>query len=294
MAISSPGIGSGLDVNNIVTQLMNVEKQPLTLLDQKEASFQAQLSAYGTLRGALSSFQSAVSGLDSLSTFQGITAKAADSSIVSASATTSSAAGAHDIDVTQLAQAQSLLAVGQASTSATIGSGTTTTLTFDFGTISGGTLSNGLYSGASFTQDGTQTSGSVTIDSSNNSLQGIRDAINNANIGARASIVNDGSGTPYRLTVTGTGTGASHNLRIGVNGDAAIARLLAYDAGGVQNLTQTQAAQDAKLTLDGVSVSSASNTVTDALEGVTLQLAAKGTTQVTIARDTTAVRTACA
>jgi flagellar hook-associated protein 2 len=292
MAISSPGIGSGLDVNNIVTQLMNVEKQPLTLVDQKEASFQARLSAYGTLRGALSSFQSAVGGLDNLSTFQAITAKASDTTIVSASATTSASAGVHDINITQLAQTQSLLAVGQASTSAAIGSGTTTTLTFDFGTVSGGTLSNGVYSGASFTQDGTQTSGSVTIDASNNSLQGIRDAINSANIGVRASIVNDGSGTPYRLTLSSTGTGASHSLRIGVSGDAALAGLLAYDAGGVQNLTQTQAGQDAKLTLDGVSVSSASNTLTDALEGVTLQLAAKGTAQVTVARDTAGVRAA--
>ena len=72
MAISSPGIGSGLDINNIVTQLMNVEKQPLTLLDRKEASFQAQLSAYGTLRGSLATFQTAVTGLDSLATFRSV------------------------------------------------------------------------------------------------------------------------------------------------------------------------------------------------------------------------------
>src|SRR6185503_13467884 len=97
------------------------------------------------------------------------------------------------------------------------------------------------------TQDGAQTSGTVTIDSSNNSLQGIRDAINSANVGVRASIINDGSGTPYRLTLTSTATGASHSVRVSVSGDAALQSLLGYDASGTQNLTQTQTAQDAKL-----------------------------------------------
>src|SRR5215212_2764073 len=209
MAISSPGIGSGLDISSIVTQLMNVEKQPLTLLDQKEASFQAQLSAYGTLRGSLSSFQTAVSGLDNLATFRSVSSTSSDAGIATASATADAAAGVHDLDITQLAKTHAVSAAGQTTTTATIGSGISTTLTFDFGTIAGGSLTNGVYTGATFTQDGTQTSGTVTIDSTNNSLQGIRDAINKANIGVRASIVNDGSGTPYRLTLTGKTTGVS-------------------------------------------------------------------------------------
>src|SRR5690349_7481359 len=137
MAISSPGIGSGLDVNGIVTQLMNVEKQPLTLLDQKEASFQSQLSAYGTLRGALASFQTAVSGLNNLATFTAVSATSADSTIVSSSAATGATAGVHSLDVSLLAQAHSIAGAGQASTTATIGSGVSTTLTFDFGSITG-------------------------------------------------------------------------------------------------------------------------------------------------------------
>ncbi len=292
MAISSPGIGSGLDVNSIVSQLMNVEKQPLTLLDQKEASFQSQLSAYGTLRGALSNFQTAVSGLDNLSTFQAISTTSSETSVLTAAATVDAPTGVHDLNVTQLAQAQALVATGQSSITATIGSGASTTLTFDFGTIAGGTLSSGLYSGATFTQDGTQTSGSVVIDSSNNSLQGIRDAINNANIGVRASIINDGSGTPYRLTLTSNSTGAAHSIRVGVSGDAALATLLSYDASGTQNLTQTATAQDAKLSIDGVNVSSASNSVTGALDGVTLKLLDKGASQVTIARDSSGAKAA--
>jgi flagellar hook-associated protein 2 len=79
----------------------------------------------------------------------------------------------HNISVSQLAQAQTISTPGQASTTGTIGAGTST-LTFQFGTISGGTSTGGVYSGASFTQDAAQASGTVTIDSTNNSLQGIR------------------------------------------------------------------------------------------------------------------------
>jgi flagellar hook-associated protein 2 len=292
MALSSPGIGSGLDVNNIVTQLMNVEQQPLTLLDQKEASYQAQLSAYGNLRGALAGFQSAVSGLDSLAKFEAVTATPANASVLSASAGANAPVGTHSLNVTQLAQAQSLVAAGQSSLTAAIGSGASTVLTFDFGTISGGALASGVYTGASFVQDGTQPSGSVSIDSSNNSLQGIRDAINGAQIGVTASIVNDGSGTPYRLALSSASSGASHSLRISVNGDAALQSLLSYDASGTQNLTQTAAAADANLTVDGVSVSSASNTVSGAIDGVTLTLAATGSTSVTVAGDVSGAKSA--
>src|SRR3954449_9770540 len=227
MAISSPGIGSGLDINNIVTQLMNVEKQPLTLLDRKEASFQAQLSAYGTLRGTLASFQTAVSGLDSLATFRAVSSTSSDISVATSSATADAAAGVHDLNIAQLAKTHAIAAAGQASTTATIGSGVSTTLTFDFGTVAGGTLANGVYTGASFTQDGTQTSGTVTIDSTNNSLQGIRDAINKANIGVTASIVSDGGTTPNHLVIKSNKTGETSSMKIGVSGDQALSDLLA-------------------------------------------------------------------
>ena len=291
MALSSPGIGSGLDVNNIVTQLMNVERQPLTLLDQKEASFQAQLSAYGGLRGALATFQSAVSALDNRSKFRSLSATASNTSVLSANASANALVGNHTVNVTQLAQAQSLVAGGQSSTTAAIGSGAATTLTFDFGTIGGGTLASGVYTGATFSQDGSQPSGTLTIDSTNNSLSGIRDAINAAHIGVTASIVNDGSATPYRLALSSNSSGASHSLRIDVSGDATLASLLGYDPAGAQNLTQSSAAQDAGLTVDGVSVTSASNNVTGAIEGVTLSLIAAGSSGVSVAHDVSAAKT---
>ncbi|HJV88521.1 MAG TPA: flagellar filament capping protein FliD [Noviherbaspirillum sp.] len=293
--ISSPGIGSNLDVNGIVAKLMSVDSQPLTVLQKKEASYQAKLSAYGTLKGALSSFQNAVTSLASPSTFQTLNAISSDSSVFTASASSSAVAGNYSVSVGTLAQAQSLSSAAQSSTTSSIGTGTSTTLTFQFGTISGGTLTNGVYAGASFSQDATQATGTVVIDSTNNSLQGIRDAINAAHIGVTASIVNDGNATsPYHLVLASSNTGLSKSMKItSSGGDASITNLLGYDPTGTQNLTQATAAQNASLTVNGISITSASNTVTDAISGVTLNLAkANSSANLALSNNTSAVTTA--
>ena len=292
MAISSPGIGSNLDVNSIVTQLMSIERQPLLALDTKEASFQAQLSAYGNLKGTLSAFQTSVAALNSVSRFQARTVTSSDLGVATATATSIASVGSFSLNVTQLAQSHAVVAAGQASVSAAIGAGASTTISFQFGTITGGTLTNGVYTGATFTQDGTQSSGSVTISAENNSLAGIKDAINNANVGVTASIVGDGSATPYRLVLQSTSTGANVSMKVSVTGEAAIANLLSYDPAGTQNLTQTLAAQDAAFTVNGLALTSRTNTVSTALQGVNLTLAKVGTSTLTVARDTASIQTA--
>jgi flagellar hook-associated protein 2 len=293
MALSSPGVGSNLDVNSIVGQLMATERRPVSLLDQKEAGYQAKLSAYGSLKSALASFQSSMSGLNSVSRFQSLSATAADTTILTASAGSTAAPGSYTVVAGPLlAQAQTIAAAGRTSTSAAIGAAVTTTLTFKFGTISGGTLTDGVYSGATFTQDATQVTGTVTLDSSNNSLQGIRDAINAADIGVTATVVNDGGASPYRLVLASNATGTSKSMKISVAGDATLQGVLAYDPEGTQNLTQSTAAQNAALTVNGIAVSSASNTVTGAIQGVTLNLAKAGTTTLSVARDTAAAQSA--
>jgi len=293
MPVSSPGIGSNLDVNGIVSKLMAVESQPLKLLQKREASFQAKITAYGTIKGALSSFQSAISSLNSVSKFQAFTASSSDTSVVTASAATTATPGSYAITVGTLAQAQSISSAGQASTTAAIGAGGSTTLTFEFGTISGGALASGVYTGASFTQNASQATGTVTINNTNNSLQGIRDAINAANIGVTASIVSDGSATnPYHLLLTSKSTGQAQSMKISVSGDASIASLMNYDPAGTQNFTQTVAAQNASLTVNGQSINSASNAVTGAIAGVTLNLAKAGSSTLTVANDTAAVTSA--
>lgn len=289
MGIQSTGIGSNLDVNSLITKLMAVESQPLTALAKKEASYQAKLSAYGTLNGALAAFQSSLSSLSSASTFQSFSATSSDTSIISATSTSVAVAGSYNLNVTKLAQAQSISTLGQVSSTATIGTGSST-VTFQFGTISGGSLSAGVYTGASFAQDATQATGTVTIDSSNNSLQGIRDSINKANIGVSASIVGDGTAAPYHLVLTSAKTGATSSLKVSVTGDATLGALLNYDAQGTQNLTEATTAQSAALTINGIAVSSTTNSVSNAIGGVALNINKVGTATLTLAANTSAVQ----
>ena len=293
MAISSPGIGSNLDVNNIVSQLMALERRPLQALDRKEATFQAQLSAFGTLRSALAAFQEALAGLNDGSRFQAYKATIGDGAVATVTAAKTAVPGSYALEVTQLAQAQKLVAVGQSSASAAIGSGT---LSFEFGTISGGTLDaqTGKYTGAAFAADGSGAK-TVTIGAGNNTLSGIRDAINAAKIGVSASIVNDGSGTPYRLALSVNNPGLAKSLKISVTGDAPLAALLGHDPAATQALSETVTASNAQLKIDGVAITKSSNTISDAIEGVTLTLAktnAGSPTTISVVRDSATIKTA--
>lgn len=291
MALAAPGVGSNLDVNDIVSKLMSIEQRPLTLLGNKEVSFQAKLSAYGVLRAALSTFQGTVTALRSAATSPAFSAKSSDSTIVSASATKGAAAGDYSVEVLQLAQRQSIVTAGQSSATTAIGDGSATTLTFDFGSISGGTLTDGVYTGATFTASG-GASHTITVDSTNNTLQGIRDAVNAAGIGVKASIVKDGSAAPYRLVFQAESGGAANSMRIGVSGSTELANMLGYDPAGTQALTQTMAAQDAELSINGVTVTSASNTISDAIEGISFTLLKVGSASVGVGQDNAAIRNA--
>lgn len=271
MGIASPGIGSNLDVNSIIGTLMEIEKRPLLFIDQKEAGFQAKLSAYGSLKSSLSAFQTAVKGLSDVSKYQNLIATPANTALFTASADATANPGSYSIETTKLAARQKLVAGGQANTSDAIGTGT---ITFDFGTISGGTFDSGTgkYTGATFTSNGAGAS-TVTIDSTNHSLSGIRDAINAAKIGVTATIVNDGSASnPYRLSLTSDNIGLKNSIKISVTGDAALSNLLAQDPAGTQNLSETVTAADAAFKVDGVSITKSSNTVSDVIQGVTLNL----------------------
>ena len=293
-SVASSSAGT-LDVPSLVSQLMSIERQPIDKLNTQVASYQTKISSFGTLKGLVSTFQTALQSLNN--NFQAFSAVPSDTSIFSASATSTAAAGAYALEVTQLAHAQSLVAAGQTSSTTALGSGAATTVTFDFGTISGGTLTSGIYSGAAFTSNGNGTK-SITIDGTNNTLQGIRDAINTAKIGVTATIVNDGSGTPYRLALTSDATGASNSIKITTDaGDAVVDNLLAYDPAGLpaaQHLNQTIAAQNANFTVNGIAISKTSNTVTDAIQGVTLTLNKLTTAPatLTVTRDTNAISTA--
>ena len=284
--LNAPGIGSGLDVKGLISQLMTLEQKPITALDKQEAGFQSKLSSLGSVKGALATLQSAAQGLVTAgaSTYS---ASVSDAAVLSATAANGAIAGNYNvsIDGSKLAQGQKLVAPGSASTNAAIGNGVSSTLTISFGTITGGPAINGQYSSAGFTDNPDKEPTSLTIDSTNNSLAGIRDAINAASAGVRASIINDGSGTPYRLALAANDTGTSNGMRLSVTGDTTLASVLSYDpAAPAQNFNETQAAQNAQFSVDGVAITSATNSVTDAIPGVTLRLASKaGLSTVTVA-----------
>lgn len=283
--ISVSGVGSGLDIEGLVTQLVAAEGQPTALrLDRKEASLQAKLSAFGTLKGGLSSFQDSLSGLKSLSNFNARTATVSDSTFFTASATSEANAGIYDITVSKLAQSHKLASSAFTNSTDVVGSGT---ITFRFGTYDPGETS--------FTANPDASSQSVVIDSTNNTLEGIRDAINDADIGVRASVINDGIG--YRLLLSSASTGADNAIEVTVSDDdgndtdaSGLSQLVFTTT--TKNLFTTVSGQDAELTIDGLAITRASNTVTEAIEGVTLNLADVGSANLTIELDKAGTRTA--
>ncbi len=263
--LSSPGIGSGLDVSGIISKLMEVEQRPLTQLNTKEAKQQAQLSAFGSLKSALSSFQDSVKALAKPSLFNGFKATLADTTLATVSTSSSAVAGTHQIEVQSLAQAQKIKSETFATTDTVIGSGS---LTIEFGT----------YSEGIFTANAEKIAKTITIDPAKSTLADIRNTINEANAGVTASIVNDGSGN--RLVISSKDSGLANALKISVNDtdgnhtDNAGLSKLAFDASadGVGNMTETVAAQNAVMVVDGIKVEKSSNTISDALEGVTFNL----------------------
>lgn len=270
MSISSAGLGSGLDVNGIVTSLMAIEQKPLTAVTKQKTEYQSEISAYGTLKSGLSTFQTAVSGLSSAAKFNAQTVTSGSPTVFTATSDGSATLGSYAVNVSQLAKSQKLAISGFTNTTDVVGTGT---LTISFGSYA--TVGN------TFTPNAAKTDLNLTIDSSNNTLAGVRDAINAANSSVSATIINDG--TSNHLVITSKDTGEVNSLKIvvadsgdGNNTDTLGLSRLAYDptaaAGSGKNLTQMQAAQNALLDIDGIAVVKASNTVTDAISGVTLNL----------------------
>lgn len=291
--IGSLGVGSGLDLNGLLDKLTAAEQQPLTAIKIRQAGYNSKLSAYGIVQSLLGSFQSAARKLADPAFMGAFKASSSAADVLGASADTTAAGGSYQVDVTQLAGGQALVAGGIASTTSPIGTGAATTVTIDFGAIAGTfNATTGTYDpGATFTADTARSQVSLTIDSGNNTLAGIRDAINKAaGAAVSATIVNDGSSN--RLVLTSSVTGKSSSMQIKVTGDADVQALLANDPTGVQALRQTAAAADAALTVNGIAVTSAGNTVASAIQGVTLTLAATGSSVVTVARDTASVKAA--
>jgi len=276
-SISSPGIGSKLDVNSLVSQVMDAERAPSTRrFTLREAEIQAKISSFGAIKSALSTFQGTLTKLGSVSTFQGKLADTGGSTAFSATPSSIADSGSYSVEVLQLAQSHSLVtAAGEFSElDDEVGSGT---LTFSFGTTDYTPADDPTpESYDSFTEDADKVSRSVEI-AAGSTLEEVRDAVNDAGVGVKASIIDDGNG--YRLSFVTEDNGEGNSLEITVDegGDPAdnidttgLSRL-AFNIDAT-NMDQTAAAQDAQLKIDGLTISRESNTVSSAIHGVTLNL----------------------
>ena len=278
MALIATGIGSGLDIEGLIGQLMAAEATPVEQrLVKRETKITQDISALGSLKGALADFQSTLSSVNAIDTYKKRNASSSSASAVSVSVTADAAVGTFNLSVASLAKSQSLAVRNQfSSVNEVVGTGT---LTFTLGTTSytsNANTANDTYGG--FVAKAGAASKTVTIDSSNSTLSGVRDAINAADIGVSAAIVNDG--TSFRLLISNNSTGAENSLQINVSdsGDSndtdqsGLSRLAFNSSAGTTNVYQTTAASDAAFTINGLSLTSTGNTVTDAVTGMTLTL----------------------
>jgi flagellar hook-associated protein 2 len=367
MATSSvSGLASGIDWADIISQMMEIERRPITLLESKKSNYQEKLSVWQNINTRLLSLKTEADSLKTASNFLLKTAASSDEDILTVSATSSAVAGSSSITVSQLAQSDKTASQGWADTA-------TTAIASDSGTF---TVSVGSGDPANISVDG------------NTTLADFRDAINAADAGVTATILNDGDDTaPYRLVLTADDSGEDNTISIttfdemllhfgiedaeadagndfdgtvtssgtytgtanktylieittgGAMGDAkfrvsedggatwgadnayttstsAISIFdevhstdqgvnIAFAAGTVDfsigdqftiDAFDLQAAQDANLTVDNLSITNSSNTITDVIEGVTLNLLSDDspteTVTVTVSNDTSGVTSA--
>ena len=269
--LTANGLGSGLDINGLVTQLVASERTISDIqLNRESDRIVSKFSALGSLKGSVSSFQSTLNGLIAATDFENKLVSSSDTTQVSATVSDLAVPNTYSIEVSQLAESHSLNSTAFAdSDTTTLGTGS---ITIQKGTTDY-VVGTDTYN--SFTANPDETAVSITIDSSNNTLDGIAAAINASDAGVNAAVVNDGSG--YRLLLSSEKTGLDQSLEIVVDDDdsndtdTSGLSILAFNSAAT-NLDQTNAAEDALFTVNGLSVSNASNTVSSAISGVTLTL----------------------
>ncbi|MFT0137495.1 flagellar filament capping protein FliD [Alcanivoracaceae bacterium MT1] len=259
-SIASLGVGSGLDLNGLLEQLESAERQKLTPITNQAASYQAKISAFGTLESALDKFRDAAETLGEEDSFRSVATNQTGESVTFTTGT-DVALGSFDINVTQRARAYSIATQGVVDKDADLGAGS---------------VSIDLANGESL---------EVTLSEDKSSLKDLRDAINDQNKGVQASIVNDGSGTPYRLVMTSAKTGTEEAIS-GVSFSGGLGSALSLD--GASEVT----ARNAEFTINGIAMQSQSNKVEDAIQGVTLNLVEEGESSLDITRDTDAIKKA--
>lgn len=258
MATSISGIGGAIDVNSIVSALMEVERQPLQALNRRSGELQTTISEFGKLQAALDKFQSASRGLSGLDTWRAATASSADEDAVGVRADGGALQGSFAVKVNALASHQTIVSTPLEDGQAVIGGGT---LTIQMGTVDGG-----------FVADPEREPLTIQI-APGATLEDVSQAINAAGAGVGASLVTDENGT--RLMIRSDASGKEQAFQITATNDgtslSALALTdLAYVPGQVAGSVQrTQEASNAEFELNGLPLESATNSPEGVLENVT-------------------------
>ena len=282
-SIQSLGIGSGLLTSELVEDIIAAEREATDLrLEARRSEFDARISAFGSVKSTLETLRSAADALGRSNTLLSKLAVSSDESSVTATATPGAESGVHTVEVLSLARKHTLASIRFEDIDTVVGDGT---LDFRFGTT---TFNGGDYD--TFTEDPEKAGATVTIDASNNTVAGIRDSINEAGIGVTASIVNDGQG--FVLVLTSDDSGLNNSMEItvtegGAPGLSALAFNAAASTAGV-NMTQSVAADDATLNVDGILISRETNTISEVISGVTFNALSVNTDEpatITISQD---------
>ena len=283
--ITSTGIGSGLDVETLVTKLMSIERQPITQLATQTTKLQTQLSEYGKVQAAFAAMRDAASKLTNVDTWASNTATSSDSTAVSVSTGTGAVAGNVAVSVSQLASAQTLSSAVMPASPGVVGQGS---ITIELGQWTSDQTG--------FTPKTGATAITIDIASGQDQLTQIRDKINAAKAGVVASIVTDSTG--QRLVMRSTLSGESNGFRVSVS-DASTSGPglsgLAFDpSSGVTGMTQKLPAANAHAMINGLEINSETNTLTGTLDGLNISLLKKttGDVNLSVAADTASVKKA--
>ncbi|WP_429885682.1 flagellar filament capping protein FliD [Geoalkalibacter halelectricus] len=240
MSIQIGGLATGLDTNSLISQLLKAERKPIERLERDRSFLRTRLSAFTDLDKKLRDLMAKAEGLDSARKLVANQATPASEEYFKVSASATAMPGSYNINVVSLAKRAKEVTQGYADISAK-----------EFGT---GSLSVQVGSGEAV---------QIQIDENNNSLGGIRDAINAAGAGVKAAIINDGDpDNPYRLVITADDAGTPVELSANLSGGSYADPLF----------TQTQEGTRAHIQVDGIDIYRTSNTITEAIPGVTIDL----------------------
>ena len=254
-SFTSLGVGSNLPLSTLLTNLETAEKARLTPITQQQSSFSSKLTAFGTLKSSLEKFQTATTTLNDAALFKSTVATSSSTDLTVTTAA-GAAPGTYKINVTQLAQAQSLRTTATvANTKDALGDTSAEERTLVI------------------KQDGKDEPLEIKLSKDQTSLASLRDAINNANGGVSASIVKV-KDDDYQLVLTSTQTGTTNKMSVSVTGDSKLNELLSFNNPDVigSGMSQIVEAKDAELTVNGINITRSNNSITDAPEGLTMNL----------------------